>query len=62
MSQTMIEDRRTVNTVQLKKQILRAFKLKRPLFVWGGPGIGKSKTGAQFIFMPHRRRSSAIRR
>ena len=49
MSQTMIEDRRTVNTVQLKKQILRAFKLKRPLFVWGGPGIGKSNLIEQIV-------------
>ena len=49
MAQTMIEDRRTVNTVQLKKQILRAFKLKRPLFVWGGPGIGKSNLIEQIV-------------
>ncbi|HAP71952.1 MAG TPA: hypothetical protein DCQ41_05745 [Cryomorphaceae bacterium] len=49
MPATMIEDRRTVNTVQLKKQVLRAFKLKRPLFVWGGPGIGKSNLIEQIV-------------
>ncbi len=29
--------------------MLRAFKLKRPLFVWGGPGIGKSMLIEQIV-------------
>ena len=33
---------RTVSPNNAKKAILRAFKKKRPLFVWGPPGIGKS--------------------
>ena len=33
---------RTVSPNKAKKSILRAFKKKRPLFLWGPPGIGKS--------------------
>jgi hypothetical protein len=33
---------RTVSPNNAKKAIIRAFKKKRPLFVWGPPGIGKS--------------------
>ena len=33
---------RTVGPNSAKKSILRAFKKKRPLFIWGPPGIGKS--------------------
>ena len=33
---------RTVSPNGAKKSILRAFKKKRPLFMWGPPGIGKS--------------------
>jgi hypothetical protein len=33
---------RTVTPNGAKKSILRAFKKKRPLFMWGPPGIGKS--------------------
>ena len=33
---------RTVSPNSAKKSILRAFKKKRPLFMWGPPGIGKS--------------------
>ena len=33
---------RTVSPNQAKKSITRAFKTKRPLFLWGPPGIGKS--------------------
>jgi hypothetical protein len=36
-------DARTVNTTQARKSILKAFKVKRPLFLWGPPGIGKSE-------------------
>lgn len=34
---------RTVNSVQARKCILKAFKKKRPVFLWGPPGIGKSE-------------------
>ena len=33
---------RTVTPNGAKKGITRAFKKKRPLFIWGPPGIGKS--------------------
>ena len=33
---------RTVSPNGAKKSILRAFKKKRPIFMWGPPGIGKS--------------------
>ena len=33
---------RTVSPNGAKKSITRAFKKKRPLFIWGAPGIGKS--------------------
>jgi len=33
---------RTVSPNQAKKSIQRAFEKKRPLFLWGPPGIGKS--------------------
>ena len=33
---------RTVSPNGAKKSIMRAFKKKRPIFMWGPPGIGKS--------------------
>jgi MoxR-like ATPase len=39
MEQTAL---RTVSPNGAKKSILRAFKKKRPIFMWGPPGIGKS--------------------
>ena len=33
---------RTVSPNRAKKSITRAFKKKRPIFLWGPPGIGKS--------------------
>ena len=33
---------RTVSPNQAKSSIRRAFKKKRPIFIWGPPGIGKS--------------------
>ena len=33
---------RTVTPNGAKKSIVRAFKKKRPIFLWGPPGIGKS--------------------
>ena len=38
---------RTVSPNKAKNSILRAFKKKRPLFLWGPPGIGKSDIIAQ---------------
>ena len=38
---------RQVSPNGAKKSILRAFKKKRPLFMWGPPGIGKSETFEQ---------------
>lgn len=34
---------RTVTTVEARRAILRCFKAKRPLFLWGPMGIGKSE-------------------
>jgi hypothetical protein len=36
-------DNRTVTSVNARKGILTCFKNKRPLFLWGPPGIGKSE-------------------
>lgn len=38
---------RTVTPNNAKKSIMRAFSKKRPLFLWGPPGIGKSDIIAQ---------------
>jgi len=38
-----ISDNLTVTSVQARKAILKAFKAKRPIFLWGPPGIGKSE-------------------
>ena len=37
-----MSESRTVTALQAKKSLLKAFKVKRPLFLWGPPGIGKS--------------------
>ena len=34
---------RQVGPNNAKKAIARAFKKKRPFFIWGPPGIGKSR-------------------
>ena len=39
---SQLTDSLTVTTVSAKKSILKCFKKKRPLFIWGPPGIGKS--------------------
>jgi hypothetical protein len=38
-----MSDSRTVTAVQARKSLLKAFRVKRPLFLWGPPGIGKSE-------------------
>ena len=37
-----MSETRQVTSVQARRSLLKAFKLKRPLFLWGPPGIGKS--------------------
>jgi len=41
---TIVSENHTVNTVQARSAILKAFKTKRPIYMWGPPGIGKSET------------------
>ena len=38
-----VNQNRTVTTVEARRAILRCFKSKRPLFLWGAMGIGKSE-------------------
>jgi hypothetical protein len=38
-----VSDARTVTSTQARKSLLKAFKVQRPLFLWGPPGIGKSE-------------------
>ncbi len=38
-----MSDSRTVSASQARKSLLNAFRVKRPLFLWGPPGIGKSE-------------------
>jgi hypothetical protein len=38
-----MSDNRTVTATQARKSLLEAFRVKRPLFLWGPPGIGKSE-------------------
>ena len=38
-----MSESRTVTALQAKKSLLKAFQVKRPLFLWGPPGIGKSE-------------------
>ena len=42
-----VSDNLTVTSVQARKAILKAFKVKRPVFLWGPPGIGKSEVVAE---------------
>ena len=38
-----MSETRTVTAVQARKSLLKAFRVQRPLFLWGPPGIGKSE-------------------
>jgi hypothetical protein len=38
-----MSDTRTVTAVQARRSLLKAFEVKRPIFLWGPPGIGKSE-------------------
>jgi hypothetical protein len=40
---SQVSDNLTITSVQTRKAILAAFKAKRPVFLWGPPGIGKSE-------------------
>ena len=42
-----ISDNLTITSVQARKAMLTAFKAKRPIFLWGPPGIGKSEVVAE---------------
>ena len=42
-----MSDTRTVTSVQARKSLLKAFSKKRPVFLWGPPGIGKSELVAE---------------
>ena len=37
-----VSDNLTITSVQARKALLKGFKSKRPIFLWGPPGIGKS--------------------
>lgn len=38
-----VSDNLTITSTQARKAILKAFQCKRPVFLWGPPGIGKSE-------------------
>lgn len=42
-----VSDNLTLTSVQTRKALLKAFKSKRPVFLWGPPGIGKSEVVAE---------------
>jgi hypothetical protein len=44
---SQVSDNLTITSVQARKAILKAFKSKRPVFLWGPPGIGKSEVVAE---------------
>jgi hypothetical protein len=38
-----VTENRTITPSEARSRVLRAFKAKRPVFLWGPPGIGKSE-------------------
>jgi len=38
-----VSENRTVTPAEARSRLLRAFKVKRPVFLWGPPGVGKSE-------------------
>ena len=38
-----VTENRTVTPNECRSRLLRAFKVKRPVFIWGPPGVGKSE-------------------
>lgn len=45
-----VSDNHSITSTQARKAIMAAFKVKRPVFVWGPPGIGKSDVVAEIAF------------
>ena len=45
-SVSSVSDAYTVTSTQARKALLTAFRVKRPVFLWGPPGIGKSEVVA----------------
>jgi len=41
-----VSDSYTITSVQARKALMTAFNVKRPVFLWGPPGIGKSEVVA----------------
>jgi hypothetical protein len=41
-----VSDNLTLTSVQVRNALLTGFKVKRPIFLWGPPGIGKSEVVA----------------
>jgi MoxR-like ATPase len=42
-----VSESRTVTIKQVRKCINKAFNVKRPIFLWGPPGVGKSDVVAE---------------
>ncbi len=43
MSSTSVIETRTVTIQEAKHRVKKAMKVKRPIFLWGAPGVGKSE-------------------
>jgi MoxR-like ATPase len=41
-----VSETRTVTPDEVRSRVLRCFKHKRPVFLWGPPGVGKSEVVA----------------
>ena len=44
---SQVSDNLTITSVQARKALLASIKAKRPVFLWGPPGIGKSEVVAE---------------
>jgi MoxR-like ATPase len=42
-----MSETRTVTAIQARRSLTNAFKIQRPVFLWGPPGIGKSELVAE---------------
>jgi hypothetical protein len=42
-----MSETRTVTAIQARRSLTKAFKIQRPVFLWGPPGIGKSELVAE---------------
>ena len=42
-----VSENHTITSIQARKSLLAAFKARRPVFLWGPPGIGKSEVVAE---------------